>query len=191
MIGSLRLAAWLAASAASLAACSVNERDGEQADEPFGFVETRALARQLMEAKPASDRRTRAILPRGRGRVAGEYAAALNRFNSIYGDGFGPLRGSPEYQSCKTDLTIVNDWIDVSRVELPDERIEQLWGRLQHCRVIAQNWAGPAETATFGDDFGAMVSGATLVLSYTAASRGSALGSRIYQSVTPSKSTAR
>lgn len=192
MTGSLRLAAFLlAASAASLAACGLNERDGKQANEPFGFVETRVLSHQMMGEQPASDRRMRAILLRGRGHVAGEYGAALNRFTSIYGDGFGPLRGLPEYQSCKAAFRLVNDWIGVSQIELPDARIEALWGRLQHCGIIAQDWAGPAETATFGDDFGAMVTGATLVLGYAAASHGSALGSRIYQSVTPSRSAAR
>ena len=177
--------------AANLASCG-DDRQGAAApfDDPFDFAEIQGLARPIGAMTPASQAATIPRLHRDNGRTAALYHTAHARFEAIYGDGVGPAKGSREYLDCRAAFTRVDALIGAPQ-GATDEQIGATRTALARCRKVAEDWSGPAEMATFGNDLRAMANGSMLVLSYAAALSEPDLGQQIYREAAPLQTAAR
>ena len=165
-----------------LAACGSADGTGQASfEEPFSFAEVRRLSLPAGATNTASDPATISRLRLAGPRIAELYGDALSRFESIYGDGVGPAKGTPEYLGCRAAFHQVEAWVGKLPIEASDAALGTLWSSLKRCRDVAGDWAGPAEMATFGNDLLAMTDGAMLVLGYAATASEISLGQQIYR----------
>jgi hypothetical protein len=172
----------VALGAANLAACG-GEQKGAPApfEDPFNFAEVQSLAGPIGSMTPATRAQIIRSLRRDNGRTAELYRSALSRFEAIYGDGVGPARGTADYLGCRAAFSKVDVLIRTPAPLLSDDELEKLRASLIRCQKVAEEWSGPAEMATFGNDLKAMANGAMLVLGYAAALSEPELGQQIYR----------
>lgn len=154
--------------ASILASCGSTEPRKPGFEEPFGFAEVRRLTTPIAVMKETPDAASAAQLQTQGPRISELYQDALNRFESIYGDGVGPARGTPDFLGCKAVFRKVADQAKQLPIADTDLGVNATWNALERCRKVANQWSGPAEMATFGNDLEAMTDGSMLVLSYAA-----------------------
>ena len=170
-----------AAGASLLAACGSAQPHKPGFEEPFGFAEVRRLTAPAGRITTAPDGPAASRL-RGQGpQIATLYKEALARFDSIYGEGVGPARGSPDFLGCKAVFHEVAGKIQQLPIADSEQGVDASWKALRHCREVAKQWSGPAEMATFGNDLEAMTEGSMLVLAYGATASQIASGPARYQ----------
>ncbi|WEK45154.1 MAG: hypothetical protein P0Y56_08895 [Candidatus Andeanibacterium colombiense] len=156
-----------AAGACLPSGCGSAEPHKSGFEEPFGFTELRQMTAPIGAMKAPDAAAVSRLQGRGP-RVAELYKDALARFESIYGDGVGPARESPDFLGCKAVFRQVAGDIQQLPIADTDLGVEATWKGLLRCRKVANQWSGPAEMATFGNDLEAMTEGSMLVLSYAA-----------------------